>query len=116
MGVELDTADTDELDAAELAVGSMVYVEAETDGETATLLGGYASDEVFVAGVTQVMVKGTALNRATIGQASVAAAKIDYTAALALQSLRAQKGTVAFFGVMFDLGAEMHATDLQLFD
>ena len=50
MGLELDTASTSELDAADIAVGSMVYVEAEADGAVVTLKGGYVSDETFIAG------------------------------------------------------------------
>ena len=115
MGVELDTAATDELDAANLAVGDMVYVEAVPEGEALLLKGGYVSDETFVAGETQVMVKGLARNRATFGSATLAGVKVDYTAALATQELSAAKADVAFFGVMFSSDT-VYATDLQVFE
>ena len=115
MGVELDTAATDELDAADLAVGEMVYVEAVPEGEALVLKGGYVSDEAFVAGETQVMVKGLASNRAAFGSATLAGVNVDYTAALATQELSAAKADVAFFGVMFSSDT-VYATDLQVFE
>ncbi|MEM1262678.1 MAG: hypothetical protein AAGH76_09790 [Pseudomonadota bacterium] len=127
MGFEIDTAGSDEISAADVAVGTMVYVELEVSGDSVTLTGGYASDETFVPGATQVMLKGessatldsaTASSNASYASSmsQIGSVSVDYTAALGAHELVSTGSDVAFFGVMYSADSAVYATDLQVFD
>ncbi len=78
------------------------------------LTGGYQSDEEFVAGATNVMLTGAAVNNAALGSATIGQTTVDYTQALGNQAFGEQLAEVAFFGVMDHLGGSMYANDLQV--
>ncbi|MEM7279763.1 MAG: hypothetical protein AAF385_16755, partial [Pseudomonadota bacterium] len=115
LGLAINMRASDEIDADALAVGDMVYFEAipGTDG-VFDLTGGYQSDEAFVAGATDVMLTGAAVNNVALGSASIGDSTIDYTQALGNQTFGEQLAEVAFFGVMDHVSGSMYADDLQI--